>query len=906
MNKRIVLIDANETPNYLSWVGVSEFKNQVYTLQILDGMPEDKRKEVLALGEGDAALLVGAEPFKYLRDFYHYGVRGENYYDCSHLYRLSIEGGAFVKVLVDGNDLSNPGINDFLSPNFTKPVVFDNFTQKVIKDWDEAMKFMSWCDSLSLDQDFGYDYEGSGMPLDEWYEISGLSIATETLSAFISLTDIRHRIGGDSDKYKALLGTIGKWLIKRMDHIWTYNMQYEYQVSHRMLGVDAYNLCDTSVINTIEGYHLKNYSLKWTGQRILGVNTWDIEFDRISDLIDSMLFTEEGKLKKDKHKVLKVDQSNFEQTPEWKELIQRYPQYEEEFKTLLLEYWGNAFMCIPSDILGYYCNLDAFYTLMIYKKKEKEYSRDCWNVNLDNIRLGCRLMSSGLYIDEPYRAKYRDYCKEQMLWGIVYCAQARCYYKMKKHQEKMADIKKYPAPSIKLLESNMFYNGDSLEIVKNLMVQNIDTLATTDTGLNEGAIAMKFGAEFANNFISLVKDAMVEVKMKTPIDASIVRKKKILGIIAEKVKPLLGLDKIKIGPKHIELEKYLYYERAYNELRKLCKTQLLDITQIPWRIKAFGRMWDLKDAGDKEKKEDDLIEFISDSYFKCKSPEENDEIVYDLTKLFPHYTAFVTALGECIQQLPETTKFYSSRGITNITDGFLEFMDAWKICFETGVNKSTIYPDKIFQKALEHFKSPKTSKKVTKTKTTTTYSCSDKVKETWTDFYGFNTQTTFFPSYADQEIEYGKQFEPEDYEGDTFFFMRKMTLNYLLYKKYSKLLTTYVGDDGMFKKGNRYVIEGPDHIPLRYAKPGEPGAIEKCFVKYEVQKKSSKRWSSAFHTIISHGDCKDVLCPPPAWDKNGDMIYGGSDQLLTYFDISSAEVKSAGGDAVYSGNIIKY
>ena len=49
-------------------------------------------------------------------------------------------------------------------------------------------------------------------------------------------------------------------------------------------------------------------------------------------------------------------------------------------------------------------------------------------------------------------------------------------------------------------------------------------------------------------------------------------------------------------------------------------------------------------------------------------------------------------------------------------------------------------------------------------------------------------------------------------------------------------------------------------------------------------------FASGFHTIISHGDCKDVLCPPHTWDDEGNIVYGGSNQILTYFDISSAEV----------------
>ena len=90
----------------------------------------------------------------------------------------------------------------------------------------------------------------------------------------------------------------------------------------------------------------------------------------------------------------------------------------------------------------------------------------------------------------------------------------------------------------------------------------------------------------------------------------------------------------------------------------------------------------------------------------------------------------------------------------------------------------------------------------------------------------------------------------------------------------------------MFKKNNKFVIEDENHLPIREADPDEPGAVEKCFVKYQVNEKSSKRWSSGFHTITSHSDCKDILIAPPSWDENGNIIYGGSDQMLTYFDIN--------------------
>lgn len=873
MYRRIVLVDQEETKNYASLFGRG-FGNNIYTLQALQSMDEENLKKFLTFGEGEAIMLIGAEPFRFLKQYYHFGIRSENYYDCSKLRRLSIEGGAFVKEVLDIP--TDEEINDFLDPDFTKKVEFPGFKQYIIHTYQDAISFLDTIDSLPLDTDLGFDYEASGMPLDVWFEISGASIATENYSGFISFTDIRHQVGKESSEYQYLLKRLGEILVKRMSHVWAYNMQYEFQVSHRMLGVDLYNLCDASVVNTMDGNHMKKYSLKWTGQNVLEVNTWDVEFDKISDLIDSMLFTEEGKLKKDKHQVLKVDQTNFDQTPEWAELIRRYPQYESEFRSLILEYWGNAFMCIPSEILGYYCNLDAFYTLMIYKKRQNDYSQDCWNVNLDNIRLGCRLMSSGLYIDEPFRAKYENYCHEMMAWGITYCAIARCYVKMQKHQALANNIKRYKPVAVKLLEDGQFYQGDIMEITKNLLYNNLDTMDTTETGLNEGKIAMKFGDKFASELVDIVKAAMCEVKMKGKIDEGIKRKKKILTVISEKLIPIIGLDKIKLGEKHNELEKYMYYQRAYKELLRVSGNQLCDIQNIPDKIYLFGKYMSLLEYAD----------FVSDNYFKCKSPLENDEIAYEFTMLYRPQTSFLAAMIESTQQLPETDKFYSSRGITDINVGFNEFMKEWENYFKNG-HLSQLYPEKAFTLALEHYQSPKKEKDTKKSKEGNPvyiYNCSDKVKEMWTDFNGWTAQAQFFPDMAGQYKSYETMFDPTDMQDD-FYFMRKLTLNYLLFKKYSKLNSTYVGSDGMFKKNNRFVIENEDHIPLRYADPTEPGAVEKCFVHYEVQTKSSKRWSSGFHTIISHGDCKDVLCPPPVKDENGNIIPGKHNQFLTYFDI---------------------
>jgi hypothetical protein len=55
----------------------------------------------------------------------------------------------------------------------------------------------------------------------------------------------------------------------------------------------------------------------------------------------------------------------------------------------------------------------------------------------------------------------------------------------------------------------------------------------------------------------------------------------------------------------------------------------------------------------------------------------------------------------------------------------------------------------------------------------------DKAKEVWTDLNGFLSQTTFFPEFNLQDKQYEEEFTPDDLK-DSFFFMRKLCLNYLV------------------------------------------------------------------------------------------------------------------------------
>lgn len=885
MNKRIVLLNKDENGNFNSDYVLGFDPNSVFFTQspcknaTVPVMVDKSKEDIIKnLGPGDGVLVMDPMAFAYLRQFYHFGIRGENFFDCSKLDRLSIENGAFIKCIYESKptDIEK---NYFLSPEFCNEVKFQNFQHSVIHNVQDALRMLNYFDSLSENQLFGFDYEASGMPLDKEFEISGASICTESFGGFISFTDCRHH--NTKEEYQLLLTKLGKFLEKRQRHIWVYNMQYEFQVSHRMLGVTLYNLCDASTINVLDGHHLKKYSLKWTAQRVLRATVWDTEFDRISELIDKMLFIEVGNTKKTKEKILKVDQFTFQNTDEWLELCSRYPNYVEEFKDLIIEYWGNPYMCIPSDILGHYCNLDSFYTLMICMSRLPSFSNDAVETFLDNSRLGSLLHSTGLYIDEEFRLRYHDESLKMMAWGITYCATANCRIKLNFLANNVrVNIAKFNPVAQKLLKENKFFSGDCVEITKYLLSSNIDTLECTETGLNEGGIVFKYGQNFAVEFIDLVKKSMAATKLKR-IDGGIVKKKKIIGLISEELKKMLGItDSNKYFEKVKKLEEYLYYEGCYLELCRVSRECLNDINNIPSTITAFGQNLSIKEYS----------EFIStnDKLFKCKSPIENDKVCYQFADLYRCETAYLAAIFESTQQLNGAEKFYENLGITTVTDAFQHFMNSWETYENSNHTVLGDYPEKVYSLALKYWRKigdgPKASGDPSKEK-------EDEIKEVWSNFNGFIAQSQFF-SYVNKEfVDYGKPFDETDFN-DKFKFMRKFVINYLLYKKYSKVLSTYI--DGMFKANNKWVIEGEDHIPIREALPNEPGAIEKCFVHYEVNTKSSKRWSSGFHTIISHSDLKDCIATPPAWDENGEIIYGGSDYVLTYFDISSAEVKAAG------------
>lgn len=860
MNKRIILIDDDPALgiNLYQWFGSGQ--TLVYTLSQLSGFTDSERDDVLDLRETDAAILVGPGAFRVIHERYHIGIRGENYFDCSHLRRIGLDSGAFIKVYHE-SDKPDPAFLQFwASPDYTKKRTFSGYTWNVVKTYEEALPYLKYFMDLDCKIRMGFDYETSGMPMEVDLIITGAAICANRHSVFFSFTEI-HRNSGQQ-KYELFMAAFGDIFKVHAENMWTYNLQFEQQVTWRFWGLEC-EFPDTSVLNVEDGLHSKNYSLKWSIQRLLGggdtvtpgladidkwaseggIVPWDTDFDRLGDLMDSMFFEVQQipgtKGKKSVEKVLKVTPDTYQGTQEWSEICRLYPGYVSEFERLIQENFGKPFCCIPADILGYYCCLDAFYTVEAIDEHYDRYTPVCHEVFLNNLKLGALLHRGGMFKDETFRASYEEECRHIEAYGITYCATARCYWKMAEHRKKMANPKKYNPLWLKLMNRQEFHNGDPLEITKTLLANNINE--AYDTGFDEGRFMMIYGEDFAAWLSGKLADRMKEIKFKGKIDSGIVRKKKLLGLISEDLKEYLGLPEDGLGEKHTELEKFMWYERAYKGFLKIWN-QGFGIDAVPKDIWFLG----------KSMPRDEYTKYVMDTFFKCSSPIDSAKITKELIMMFPSETTFLTTIYSGINKLPDGKNFYGNLEITDPETAYNHFMQEWQIWWNNSDKKGVIctwptgytpgYPMEIWRDAYKYWGSIGAKKEPEEDLTTT-----------WDSFDGYLKQSTYFKFKDDWDLM-RQPYTENDWNMNRFDLMRKLLLHIMLYKKYRKMRTAYTAggksgldDDkpAMFCATDREVIVDPKTLmPIRYAVPGEPGAMTKMFPHYEICKKETKRWSS--------------------------------------------------------------
>ena len=268
MNKRIVLVD-DEKVSFNDFIGIG--LETVKTITELEEADPVSVKDLMSIGKGDGIMVIGPRAFEFLKQFYHLGVRGENYYDCSILRRLGMEGGGFVKVLHEEDELSCEDVEFFNSPDFCKTREFPDYKWEVVKTYERALVFLDFFYNLKKGTLIGFDYETSGMAMERIFKITGAAFALAypgmNVAVFFSFMELEKNCTPEQfqnfrNRFKAIL-------VKHHENMRVYNMAFECQVTWREFGVEL-TFNDASVFNYEDGLHQKNFSLKWTAQRLLG------------------------------------------------------------------------------------------------------------------------------------------------------------------------------------------------------------------------------------------------------------------------------------------------------------------------------------------------------------------------------------------------------------------------------------------------------------------------------------------------------------------------------------------------------------------------------------------------------------------------------------------------------------
>jgi hypothetical protein len=327
-------------------------------------------------------------------------------------------------------------------------------------------------------------YETNGLHRGDKYEdveAIGVGIATKDFGFYV---EFRYLNESEFTQMKALYK---EFLDKHHSTCWVFNIDFEMVITRKLLGPWAiYDFKDADIFRIIMGDQIgyskkmildrrargnspqmkeikvnrdQRWSLKYTAQKYLNVESWDNEFewleskfwvifngfqhDNIQDFLQNPIvgnlfhqWVEEGHFtESEMTKILrglcewkKVTTSSklrdlfpedkasladelkvvmfgcktrkaVKSHPYFTEVLKRYPEHEKEFEKLLLnkKYFGNPFAIQPSEVVGKYCIQDSYYTIMI---AEDYYEKDEFNHDPKNPdKVPAKWMTSQKMVD---------------------------------------------------------------------------------------------------------------------------------------------------------------------------------------------------------------------------------------------------------------------------------------------------------------------------------------------------------------------------------------------------------------------------------------------------------------------------------------------------------------------------
>ena len=791
-------------------------------------------------------LVLGQEAYNYIASQVHLGLRGSRYWYITWLKRVGVHNGSsfifkYDSELESGLDLLN-------SDDLEKVECGDPPKLTYITKADDAKVAF---DNLKNDplNWYGFDYESDGLPEYAEFILTGLGISTRTQAYWF---DYRYM-----DDLSLFLSHLREFLREKSHRCLVFNVRFELIATYRYLQ-EYFDFKDINAINVLKQYG--NWmNLKWTARNELNVLSWDDDFDGLARTIDECIH--DGKLNLEE---LKAEYLDYLTEDEYREIY-------DLSKIRCSGYWSQ-----PMNKLGTYCALDCFYTL------------EAWMANLDQFNWDEAIATTptGLMIDkleeDPEYNKLDEGFEDADSDTRAEMLGAKFDLRREIISKNALDV----YTDGKLFEARVNHQG---------MIKDV---AFWDRATKIGDSLLLIAG--TNLCIQYAKDCIDYYKPFNDIE-------KYSGVTAKFIKE--GIDVTQGG---FYLSKYLFTSRYYNEN---CEWNLDDkLIKSDFGDEAgqelIDMLWSCVDSLDNIGRKRTCHEWCGGVIDKYINVPDDLKEYHDNTIQHYKYLDWI----DKISKLPWVGTHYLEMKDTYMIDGeeytlkeAFEYMKSY-VNFHSAENNNWMY-----ETAFEKYKNFLVFNYVR-------YYEYD--KQLWDSYTGdYCKDYEIFSNNADK-IDPEKLQEVLDYaetcsdcwisgnvwRSDHFSYLHYASyhypdvlttvldhvahgtwadnyLDFFIYMMYKRIEEKYYKMIGTYFRGTFYsndinydtLDRNWDHNLVDYS--WDPTKPTKSFAYYEANKQFSMRWSSGYHTVPSKSECK-VCCSTP------------DDALLSYFDISQAEVRS--------------
>jgi len=494
-------------------------------------------------------------------------------------------------------------------------------------------------------------------------------------------------------------------------------------------------------------------------------------------------------------------------------------------------YWGNPYACVPTDILGYYCCFDAFYTKHIYNCVKSNYHEDAIEIYNNNIKLGARLGSVGIVKDEQARQDYVEKANLMLAISAFHCIHFHFKFELERWDSEAKPYKlvaDFDEVTQTLIEANI-YNPNVNHMAKGILAKY------SDERFEEGIDTNRIVQDLGHEVLDLVLEGFSSVGTNK-LPANFGRKRTLLKNLGTKLNRYYK----------VEANDQLFLNSvAYYKLQQ--KVDKFDAT-----LPQFGNYQELKRRMIEEESEhiyfDDqwftfgrFKDHINGNYYKVSAPDS-------FKALFNKISTY-KAISASLFTIPKFPDLDINKD--NPTSTVNDIMSKW----------SEELPEdfkELFQRIIRS-----------------------------SHLQGLPLYK-FFIIFRSYEKVYGKEefnrlFEeivnPTHLDINTHEGLFKILFYTRMFKRYIKLQSTYlasllVRDDKSCSPMDENLVS---KVQLPIAQKSED-TVTRMFPHFNVCTALSKRWTSGYHTIYSN-EVKSVLSVPKG-------------HLMSYFDISAAEVRT--------------